>query len=596
MSFSFILGPSPSYLICRKGLYAVTLLFGLHNQFARPLSGAKAGFSYPFVSLKQLEKRSDQMEDFLISALVRAGQCKDHAIPCDKVAFQPCTRLSASSHHFRRNSQASRVAVRSYHATTPCYQQGLHRHRKASYEEYLGLVDHYANIPVHNTENSAPLPPAMLPPPTEQQDRGEIPSTHSSALPEDEDSKIAFKALRDALEEPDCPQETVYELYRALPAPRITYLSRSRIRLLMRRLSVVERKSVPTRMRYLSVVDDLKAAGIPLSVAEWNSAISFAGRCLARVSAAQVESALSVFREMELESGVRANHVTFNILVDLATKAGKYVLAELMLKEMRARSLDLNRFGGVGLIYHFGLKGDGDGVRTAYRRFLDDGHIVDTVVLNCVIAALIKAGEAPAAEHVYEKMKLFSANREGVPLPPRFWRDIRALGKALQRDASLAKGNRARHRKLQANAILAPDLRTYRILIIHHSIETGRLERIITLLQEMRWYEVQLHASIFLALLKGFSLHGGVRNTQWTRSLLEGVWSAYLHAADTGVDGIYLGKWLVIWGLHAYGKCAGKKRMLEVWEEVKTRWEPTEDELVMVKKVIGSIIMKEPTI
>lgn len=596
MSIPFLLGPSPSYyLTSGKGFYALTSIFRLRSQIIGRRSGDRIESRYPLLRLWQLEIGSGQMENFLINALIHAGQCKDHAIPFDRATCQPLSRIHASSCRSWGRAQAPRISVRLYHATSACYQQAPSRHREASRWEYLNLVDYYAVIPTDDTQSSSSSSPTSLPPPTSrQQNRGGILPPDHPRLPEDEGVKTALKNLEDALHAPDRPQETIYELYRALPPSRIEYLTGPKIRLLMRRLSVVERKSVSTMMRYLSVVDDLKAAGIPLTPGEWNSSISFAGRCLARVSAAEVESALQVFREMELEAGVRADHVTFNILFDLAAKAGKFVLAELMLQEMRARGLELNRFGGVGLIYYYGLKGDGDGVRAAYKRLLDDGHIVDTVVLNCVIAALLKAGETPAAEQVYERMKAF-ASCKGAPLPPRHWRDIRSLGKALQRGANLARGDTTRRRKLQDDAILTPDLRTYRILVTYHSVETGQLDYITTLLHEMRWYEVQLHASIFIALLRGFSIHGGIRYTTWKESVLESVWTACLHAVDRRVDDIYLGKWVVIWVLRAYGKCAGTEKMLEVWEEIKERWKPKEDELEAVKKVIRGMMKDKMT-
>ncbi|KAI9789699.1 MAG: hypothetical protein M1816_005874 [Peltula sp. TS41687] len=529
----------------------------------------------------RLEERSEQMENFLVDALVRAGQCKGLAIPFDRATWQAPSKLPGFPSRLQRRVKAPTVSIRPYHATSTRCQ------REATKEDYLHLVDHYAEIPTDDdSRKSNPLPSAsLLSAQAEQQRRRERSPRDSPLLPEDESVRATLRNLKDALDAPDHPQETVYDFYRALPAPRLEYLSANTIRLLMRRLSVVEHRSVPTMMRYLSVVDDLKRAGIPLTTAEWNSWISFAGRCLFRISGVEVASALQVFRKMELEAGVRADHVTFNILFDLAAKAGKFGLAEIMLQEMRARGLEPNRFGGVALIYYNGLKGDGDGVRAAYRRLLDDGHIVDTVVLNCVIAALIKSGETPAAEQVYERMKMF-ASRKGVPLPPRYWRDIRHLGKALQRKANQARGDVARRRKLQDDAILTPDLRTYRILVSHHSVETGQLEYVSRLLHEMRWYAVQLHASIFISLLRGFSVHGGIRYATWSISLLENVWTACLDAADNRVDEIYLGKWLVIWVLRAYGKCAGKERMLEVWEDIKERWTPTEDELDAVKKAI----------
>jgi hypothetical protein len=50
-------------------------------------------------------------------------------------------------------------------------------------------------------------------------------------------------------------------------------------------------------IRFLSVVDDVKAAGGSLTSGEWSSAIAFAGRCFVKVSAAEVESALHIWRD-----------------------------------------------------------------------------------------------------------------------------------------------------------------------------------------------------------------------------------------------------------------------------------------------------------
>ncbi|KAK5182169.1 hypothetical protein LTR16_010282, partial [Cryomyces antarcticus] len=161
--------------------------------------------------------------------------------------------------------------------------------------------------------------------------------------------------------------------------------------------------------RYLSIVDDMKEAGIPMTVAEWNTAVAFAGRWYERVTAAEVENALHIWKEMEHQAGVQGTNVTFNILFDIATKAGKYVLAEMIMKEMQKRNLKYNRYFRFGLIYYYGLRADGDGVRRAYKDFVEAGEIVDTAVMNCVMVSLIRAGEPTAAEEVFLRMKRLNA-------------------------------------------------------------------------------------------------------------------------------------------------------------------------------------------
>ena len=120
-------------------------------------------------------------------------------------------------------------------------------------------------------------------------------------------------------------------------------------------------------LRYLSVVDDMKGTAIPLSTYEWTSALSFASRYVARSTVVEVESALHMWREMEHVAGVKGNDATFNVLFDVACKAGKFTLAEMIYKEMRARGFEFTRYHHVSQIHYYGLKGDGDGARAAYK-------------------------------------------------------------------------------------------------------------------------------------------------------------------------------------------------------------------------------------
>ncbi|KAI9829205.1 MAG: hypothetical protein M1826_005800 [Phylliscum demangeonii] len=552
-----------------------------------------------------LARSADPMENVFIGALVRASLCKEHATPPNHPRPRPSPERRPSLAATRQGP--SRVPSREYHTTLcrprpefSCQAQAqAETHASASMEEYINLVDYYDAAPLDelaseslSSPSAPPLLPAVEPLGAEEKRSGTMPSP-STAQPWNEETQAALDRLTVALRAPHTEQEVVFELYQALPRPRLSHLPRHTIRLLLRRLSVVERKTVARMMRFLSVVEDVKAAEIPLTTGEWTSVMSFAARCLDRVSAVAVESALHVFRQMEREAGVRADHVTFNVLFDVAAKAGKFVLAELILREMQARGLVPDRWGRVGLIFYHGLKGDGDGVRAAYRQLVTAGHIVDTVVLNCVVASLLRAGEPSAAEHVYERMKAFHASRRqvpGPPPPPPDWRRSRDLAKVLQRAARLAQTWPDRHRRVQEDVDLAPNLRTFRILIHHHAVQSGDLDTLTRLLHEMQWYAVPLHGAIFLAVLKGFAIHGGDPYSAWTPQKLERVWAAYLHALEQTVDGIYLGSWMIIWALRAFAKCISPARMLRVWDDLRGRWEPSAQELLAVDRSIQALL------
>lgn len=386
------------------------------------------------------------------------------------------------------------------------------------------------------------------------------------------EQKWSIDSLQVLLEDETSSHDQIYEAYCQLPSPGVKYLSDSYRLLLLRRLSIIEVKNRKAMLRYLNLVDDMKEASLPLNQAEWTSAIAYVGRCYWHVDASNVEDALHIWKEMEQDAGVRSTGVTFNVLFDIATKAGKYVLAEMILKEMQARGFEYTRFSYVGFIFYYGMKGDGAGVRRAYKEFVEAGQIVDTVVMNCVIASLIRAGELPAAEQVYERMKRLLYEKTDQPVPKSDWRYSRDLGRILDKATRAARGNQQRLHRLQAEQFLVPNLRTFCIFIDHHVHATGELRHITALLGEMQSLQIPMHGRVFVKIFQGFWRHGGVKYTSWTRQRLEAVWDSLLVALDQELEDVHMVKWMVVWVVRAFAKCSGRERTLEVWEQVRDRW------------------------
>ncbi len=528
---------------------------------------------------------SHKIGTLFIDALVQASSCREHTWLS---SIQASTSVPFYRYHKarRRYAQQKPMHLRSIHTSPTCPYPSSAR-VSISRDEYKQLLDYYLE-PLSekpSSEDSGPLAlslPLLDTPDynktidddlitTEELTTSKTPPTPALEAGNSQE-ELAIERLIGVLENEEISQEIVLQAYSTLPFPGVSYLSDDVRRLLFRRMSVVERKSNQTMMRYLSVVDDMKAAKLPLTEAEWNSAIAFAGRCFAKITATEVELALRCWKEMEHEAEVRSGNVTFNILFDIATKAGKFVLAEMILKEMQDRKLSMNRFTRIGLIYYHGLRGDGDGVRKAYLSLIQAGEIVDTVVMNCVIASLIRAGEPSAAAHVYERMKAMFSSKTGYPVPILNWRSVRDLGRVLDRAGRNLRKHPERRQRVQDEMCLAPNLHTYAIFLEHHVADTGELRRITALLEEMQILGVPMHGRIFVKLFKGFAFHGGVRYTSWTRQRLESVWASLLAVLDEGTPYVLIQKWMVIWVIRAFSKCCGGQRTLEIWAELGTRW------------------------
>lgn len=568
-----------------------TLQYLNSSQRSRDLSLSLSSPRHPCYGLNRpTGARLEHMENFFISALVRAGSCPNHESHLSTTsAIVTCRRFFHRSR--RRETPIGRKDAKFF----PSYTLRLSGHSaqpvEVTRQDYVDLVDYY-HTPYDTQEARPSYLPAVEDPalPRDNEAKTSRSAENNSQVDLSEDETLALGSLVAAIDDESTTNETIYERYKALPSPRISYLSENIIRRLLHRLSVVERKSEASMIQYMSVIDDVRAAGIPLTSGEWSSAIAFAGRCFVKVSAVEVESALHIWREMEHDAGVKGTNVTFNILFDIAVKAGKFVLAEMILNEMAKRSLRLNRFARVGIIYYHGLRGDGDGVRTAYKDLVEAGEIVDTLVLNCVIAALARAGEPTAAYQVYERMKRMHVVKSGASLPVLDWKESRELGRLLARAVEWYKEDPEKRQMLQDEQSMAPNLRTYLVLVSHYAVRAGELDRVAVLLDEMQFFGVPLHGSMFIALLKGFTVHGGVRYTPWSKARLEGVWSSFQRALDQHMDRVTLGKWMVIWALRAFAKCSGKERTLEVWDQIQERWRPSDAELDDVHKVLHEVL------
>jgi pentatricopeptide repeat protein len=363
----------------------------------------------------------------------------------------------------------------------------------------------------------------------------------------------------------------IYDLYRAIPEPRMTYLPGQLRHTLLAALGATERRNSKSMLRYFAVVADVKNAGFSLTRREWNTALSFASRYVGYSTHTEAETALHLWREMEHDAGIKGNEVTFNILFDVASKAGKFALAEMIYQEMIFRKLPFNRYHHVSLIHFFGLKMDSSGVRAAYKELVEHGEVIDTVVLNCVIASFIRCGEESSADHVYAMMK--ASDERSSLIPHREYTFNKMVNKVLLMFGRVARKHPDLGPAFQSTAVVTPDLATYRIFLNYYGVRLGQMSKVAQFLDEMKFFRVPLHGSVFLALFKGFATHGGTPGTAWSVKRLRDVWAAFLDAFDSGADGLYIGTWMAMWVLRAFAKCTGsREEVLAVYEELRVRW------------------------
>ena len=348
------------------------------------------------------------------------------------------------------------------------------------------------------------------------------------------------------------PYEYIFQAYQRFPSPGIKYIPSATIRTFLHRMSLPPRKTPTNMLRYLSIIDEMQEAKMPISRAEWNAAIHLAGKSFNNIKDTELRRSVEYWRKMEQEAGIRASSSTFNIMFDVAVKAGQLLFAKELLREMTRRGTRLNRIGRVSHIWYCGKLGDADAVRQAYRDFVEAGEIVDTLVLNTVMVSLCNAGEGEAAEQIYERMKDMQLRRETSETSKDDSAEVKAIFTRYPPPGSQNLGSQMASHHLRrllihapklryqardsylahhSRAYLRPDAVTYRTFLAYHAEKTGNLDRLTVLLDDMtRVFGIRMTSMTFLLLFKGFAMNGNTRHSIWSPSRLNTVWEAFSSA------------------------------------------------------------------
>ncbi|KAF2198093.1 hypothetical protein GQ43DRAFT_465888 [Delitschia confertaspora ATCC 74209] len=522
------------------------------------------------------------MDNIFISALVQAGSCKQHAKHLS--TFQSVVPHTFNHHKTRRKSTVHEGKKEpNAEAVTRRPFKPLKKLSVVAKAELKAMVDYYGIEPLDDEPRKSVPDEGLL--------QWNVGNEHQPWPVQDPTQNEYIERLEELLKDDLATHEEIYATYKLLPAPGVVYLHIDTIRDLLHHLAIVEERNQASMHRYLSILDDMKTAHIHITSGEWTSAIAFAGKFMRQVSSDEIESALYIWKEMETRAGIKGTHVTFSVLFDVAVKAGKYSLAEMFLNEMNVRNLKFHRHFRISLIYYWGVRRNGNAVRQAYQDLVEQGDIIDTVVMNAVIAALFRAGEPAAAEHVFHRMKRLNSAKTNPCPPPADWREARKLSIRLTKGGMKYRAQKDTQERaaLQELAPIAPDSHTYGLVIRHYAESAGNIDQVMMLLQEMKNNSIPLHGTIFIVIFHGFASFGGVRYSSWTRYHLERFWAEYLKLVQSGLAKMYFSPLAVVAGLKAWRKCADEGETLRAWEEIRGLWDMNAEDEERVLRVLNRL-------
>lgn len=348
----------------------------------------------------------------------------------------------------------------------------------------------------------------------------------------------------------DMTTEDIWERYQLLAEPRCTSISRTALRYVLNALAKESPRSYRGMIRFMSVINEMKAQNPPVipNVAEWTAAISFLGRLHKRPMVEDLNKCMLVWDEMENKYGVRAERATFNVLLDVAVKARRWQTGDSILREMRSRKISPDRYTWSTLIQRAGFRKNGDEVRRTARLMVESGEVVDVIVINNIMSALVRAGEPDAAEHLFERIKRLTLEAQrasnstelGDPksrgtvsnLTSQYQYRAKLNRRDLRLGKSLTDKDVSPRSIADANPYyLSPDVATFNILLQHHCTTTGDFARVTLLLEEMERFKIPDSIAMFKSLFTGFTIHGH-DNSSWNLERLQYIFETLLQTSD----------------------------------------------------------------
>ncbi|KAF7585927.1 hypothetical protein BBP40_009859 [Aspergillus hancockii] len=374
---------------------------------------------------------------------------------------------------------------------------------------------------------------------------------------------LSVRTLVEALRDETKSNQYIFRLYRELPHPGVSYLSRRSRGVLLRRFANPLNRRWTDARRYLGLIEDMITAELPISRPLWSSAIHLAGRASGKVFKRDLVRSIGLWQQMEHVAGIKSDDVVFNILFDIAIKASQFTVADRLMEEMEKRGITFSRPGMVTKMYYHGMLADPDGIRQTFDEFVASGEIIDTVVLNCLLVSFLRAGETKTAEQLYHRMiqaqKTVDLDHEqkiqyGPSLSSEFIvyrKKSREFNRLLQISASLKDRLPEHHRALQEALPMTPDTRTFHILLYHYAYRSGDIHAFMSVLGDMeKTFTIPPRGMIYLLLFEGFARHGR-KDRGWTAERLQNAWRAYLRALHESKnrfnDRFYLRTGKLIW-------------------------------------------------
>lgn len=399
--------------------------------------------------------------------------------------------------------------------------------------------------------------------------------------PKDEEQWKALTLFLEELHRGDDLDE-LFKYYQAIPSPRLPYLEMAEIHLLLSRYLGVHKRTDRAMLQYIIIMDEMRTLELPIMNNEWTQVLIYIGQRFNRkVEQAEVEAVLAMWRDSDKHTDRQRSATIFNVLLDIAVNGKQPSLVTAILDEMKSRNISHDRYTHTTLLKWYGKTKNKKAVMDTFRRLVSEGQIVDTVILNSLISALLTCLETLTAEQIYQRMRNYGAETIALPISPFHVNASRRLAKRLK---NIGNYNRKQRAHLdpppETGAMIkklycGPNIVTINTFLKLYCFE-GDLSQAKLVFSDMEYFQIAPEPSVYISMARGFVAHGaGQRGRpEWTPEALEhfyGLMMGQILADKTGamvLNTTLVCEWIMAFALTT----RDPERVMEVYRDMQILW------------------------
>ncbi|KAK9364572.1 hypothetical protein V1509DRAFT_635958 [Lipomyces kononenkoae] len=344
----------------------------------------------------------------------------------------------------------------------------------------------------------------------------------------------------------------MFACYMQLPEPRPLHIKIPHLEFLLSNYAASVKNDEIYLEHYSTILHDVKEAGLPISYKEHLVELSFVCHYIQRHKCASVVSrTFNKFRELEMQGVIAREASAFNVLMTAVIASSDFGAMAAIIEEMRARKIAPDRYTYVNLMTYYSKLGNKMALQVLYEKFIESEQIADIVVLEAMIAGLVRCRDIAGAQSLTRFIEM-RATEEGWISSQLSKKQLRFSAGNLKRMATNRRHLRLRFGDEQipdpeGSVAIAPRDTTYNPLLSYYA-SIGDYQSLVETINRMDEFGLTRRRA-YILFLKGFYIHSGYPGTEWTVGRLENLLETLLQDKENNK---LLVRQMTVWALRAY--------------------------------------------